>query len=95
MGDFTPASTSTNETLATGSTAESSVPLLSQYDPYHDTTFFLHHPLSKKPLSADEVNSYALLYGASVPSWKLNYQDFCPRVAGLEAGIPTCHQTFQ
>ena len=95
MGDFTPASTSTNETVTTSSTADSTVPLLTQYDPYHDTTFYVHHPLAKKPLSADEVNNDVLLYGSSAPSWKLNYQDFSPQVSGLESGVPTCTETYQ
>ena len=95
MGDFTPASTTTNETVATSSTADSSMPLLTQYDPYHETTFYVHHPLAKKPLSVDEVNSEVLLYGSSATSWKLNYQDFCPQVSGLESGVPACTETYQ
>ena len=95
MGDFTTASTSTSETVATSGTADSSVPLLTQYDPYHETTFFVHHPLAKKPLSADEVSNDVLIYGSSAPSWKLNYQDFCPQVSGLESGVATCTETYQ
>ena len=71
-------------------------PLLSQYDPYHHTTFTVQHPFTRKPLEAgQEVDPSFLLYGISTPKWKLNYQDFCPDIELIEANTVRCTQCFQ
>lgn len=79
-----------------GPLSDSQAPLLSQYDPYHQTTFPVHHPFTKKPLElGDEVDISFLLYGTSAPNWKLNYQDFCPDLVRLDTNSIRCQQCFQ
>lgn len=73
-------------------------PLLSRYDPYHGVSCYVHHPFSQRPLSGDEVKDSlqkALIYGASQLAWKLNYQDFSPKLEGLDNGSLRSGETFR
>ncbi len=70
-------------------------PILVQYDAYHDMDIFVHHPLSKSVFTKDHLDRTALICGAVVPNVKLNYQDFCPSLSGLDSGIMACHSTFR
>ncbi len=70
-------------------------PILVQYDAYHEMDIFVHHPLSKSVFTKDHLDRTALICGAVVPNAKLNYQDFCPSLSGLDSGIMACHSTFR
>ncbi len=70
-------------------------PILVQYDPYHEMDIFVHHPLSKSVFTKEHLDRTALICGAVVPNNKLNYQDFCPSLSGLDSGITACQNTFR
>ena len=70
-------------------------PVLIQYDTYHHTNIFLHHPLSKSAFTKEHFDRTTLLYGSVLPDTKLNYQDFSPSLTGLDQGTTECQDTFR
>ena len=85
----------TPESMEVSAENQRGSPILVQYDAYHQTNIFLHHPLSKSAFTKEHFDKTTLLYGAVLPDKKLNYQDFSPSLTGLDQGTPECRDTFR
>ena len=85
-------------------------PVLSQYDPYHKTTYYMQHPFSEpammQPLRPGLDTQTSDTYEMPPPLWdaacslgllqpKLDYQDFAAEIQGLSNGNPHSTDTIQ
>ena len=86
-------------------------PLLSQYDPYHNTTYYVQHPFSEPPSlqplgGGTNLNACSEAYEPPPPVWdatksmglwqpKLDYQDFSAEIHGLHDGHPHTTDSIQ
>ena len=69
-----------------------SAPLLSCYDPYHETTYFVQY-VGKAPTA--ENNAVLKAFYQYPFSAKLNYQDFSPHIQCSEFNVWQSPQTFK